>query len=397
MKGEVVFYRLFDLGASVDLDEIQGTVDMPFLAGRMLSERATPKYARFAAPLLVYVDQRTLETNVGSLVASIAVKLYGVGALAVVVRAPFETSVLRDLRPFAGLRIRAADKEETLDAYCGRLVARIIEDLVPFLHDSYEVNVDPEPYTVYCVSVTETPVRVFTTAWRREVTALLAHDPRPDAISDVEVEDTSRNWFSYYQDDLVVLDWDAALVIEPSASYEDTLTVFELANLQLLELRTYDAFLDKVVDKAYDDLEDLFARSSLLRSGHETVKELAEVRMDLAEASFQVDNISKLWGDWFLGKVYRACAKKFELDSGRMNRAGEIEVQRDADGPASGHVERCRRLQLATRDDERDRGAVVQDSIHRIHDQAELRVPAGGGAVQCEEAREIREGDEIDV
>ena len=124
MKGEVVFYRLFDLGASVDLDEIQGTVDMPFLAGRMLSERATPKYARFAAPLLVFVDQRTLETNVGSLVASIAVKLYGVGALAVVVRAPFETSVLRDLRPFAGLRIRAADKEETLDAYCGRLVAR---------------------------------------------------------------------------------------------------------------------------------------------------------------------------------------------------------------------------------------------------------------------------------
>src|SRR5438445_807525 len=199
MKGEVVFYRLFDLGASVDLDEIQGRVDMPFLAGRMLSERATPRYARFAAPLLVYVDQRTLETNLGSFVASIAVKLYGVGAVAVVVRTPFETSVLRDLRPFAGLRIRAAGKEESLDAYCRRLVDRIIEDLVPFLHDSYDVNVDPEPYTVYCVSVTETPVRVFTTAWRREVTALLANDPRPDAISDGEGDDTWRNWFSVYE------------------------------------------------------------------------------------------------------------------------------------------------------------------------------------------------------
>src|SRR5438093_12464049 len=115
MKGEVVFYRLFDLGASVDLDEIQGTVDMPFLAGRMLSERATPKYARFAAPLLVYVDQRTLETNVGSLVASIAGKLYGVGALAVVVRTPFESCVLRDLLPFASLRIQTIAKETTLD------------------------------------------------------------------------------------------------------------------------------------------------------------------------------------------------------------------------------------------------------------------------------------------
>src|SRR2546428_56654 len=209
----------------------------------------------------------------------------------------------------------SVDLEEILNEYCGRLAERIIEDLVPFLHDAYETKVDPEPYTVYCISVSETPVREFTTTWRREVTGLLANDPRPEAISDEEVEDTWRNWFSYYQDDLVVLEWDAALIVEPSATYEDTLTVFELANLQLLELRTYDAFLDKVVDKAYDDLEDLFARSSFLRTGPDTVKELAEVRMDLAEATFQVDNISKLWGDWFLGRVYRACVRKFELDS----------------------------------------------------------------------------------
>src|SRR5437773_1992365 len=209
-----------------DLDEIQKTIDMPFLSGRFPTERAAPRYARFAQPLLVFVDERRLVTNLGPLTASIAVKLYGVGALAVVVRVPFQAAGLRDLRPFASLKIKDAGREENLDGYCGRLAER-------------------------------------------------------------------------------------------SATYEDTLTVFELANLQLLELRTYDAFLDKVVDKAYDDLEDLFARSSFLRSGHDTVKELAEVRMDLAEATFQVDNISKLWGDWFLGKVYRACVRKFELDSWR--------------------------------------------------------------------------------
>lgn len=319
MKGEVVFYRIFDVGASVDLEEIRRTVDMPFISGRILSERAAPKYARFTQPLLVMLDQRNVETNLGTRTLSIAVKLYGLGALAVVVRTAFEATSLRELRPFASLRISVGDKEESLDEYCGRLVTRIIEDLVPFLHDVYEVKVDPEPYTVYCISVSETPVRLFTETQRREVTALLANDPRPDAISDEEVEDTWRNWFSYYQDDLAVVEWDAALVIEPSATYEDTLTVFELANLQLLELRTYDAFLDKVVDKAYDDLEDMFARSSLVRSGHDTVKELAELRMDLGEATFQVDNISKLWGDWFLGKVYRACVRKFELESWRRS------------------------------------------------------------------------------
>src|ERR1700704_2209850 len=103
MRGEVVFYRLFDIGASVDLDEIQKTIDMPFLSGRFPKERAAPRYARFAQPLLVFVDERSLSTNLGSVTVSIAVNLYGVGALAVVVRIPFEVAGLRDLRAYASL------------------------------------------------------------------------------------------------------------------------------------------------------------------------------------------------------------------------------------------------------------------------------------------------------
>lgn len=320
MKGEVVYYRLFDIGAGIDLDEVQRRVGMTFLSGRIVSERAAPKYARLGQPVLVHLDQRELETNLGRITVSIAVKLYGVGALSVVVRTPFEAANLRDLRPYGSLRLKTADQgEETLDDYCARIAGRIEEDLVPYMHDSYEVRVDPELYTVYCITVSEHPVRTFASGWRREVTALLAGDARPDDISDEEVEDTWKSWLSYYQDDLVVVEWDAALVLEPTASYEDTLAVFEVANLQLLELRTYDAYLDKAIDRAYDDLEDLFRRSSFLRSGGEEVKELAELRMDLSEATFQVDNISKLWGDWFLGKVYRACTRKFELESWRRN------------------------------------------------------------------------------
>ncbi len=324
MKGEVVYYRLFDIGAAIDLEEVQRRVAMPFLSGRIVSERAAPKYARLGQPLLVHVDQREVQTNLGRLALGIAVKLYGVGALSVVLRTPFEVPNLRDLRPYGGLRLRTGDGDESLDAYCARLAERIEEDLVPYMHDSYDVRVDPEPYTVYCVTVSEHPVRTFATGWRREVTALLAADPRPDDISDAEVEDTWKSWLSYYQDDLIVVEWDAALVLEPSAAYEDTLAVFEVANLQLLELRTYDAYLDKAIDRAYDDLEDLFRRSSLLRSGGQEVKELAELRMDLSEATFQVDNISKLWGDWFLGKVYRVCTRKFELESWRHTVAEKM-------------------------------------------------------------------------
>ena len=346
MKGEVVYYRLFDIGAAIDLDEVQRRVAIPFLAGRIVSERAAPKYARLGQPILVHVDQRELDTTIGRITVNIAVKLYGVGALAVVLRTPFEAADLRSLRPYGNLRVRAAEGAETLDEYCARIADRIQEDLVPYMHDSYEVKVDPEAYVVYCIAVSEYAPRTFANGWRREVTALLAADPRPDDISDEEVEDTWRSWLSYYQDDLTVVEWDAALVLEPTGAYEDTLAVFEIANLQLLELRTYDAYLDKAIDRAYDDLEDLFRRSSLLRSGGEEVKELAELRMDLSEATFQVDNISKLWGDWFLGKVYRACAKKFELESWRRMVAEKMQDLSEIYQVAQGEFEGRRMLVL---------------------------------------------------
>jgi len=317
MRGEVVYYRIFDVGAEVDLDEIRRQVAMPFLLGRIPTERAAPRYARFPEPLVVYVDRQEVDTSLGSLTLDISARLYSVGAVAIALRVPFDVGSLRDLASYAAVRIRGQQGEEDLDVFCRRIATRIEEDLVPYLKESYDVRIEPEPYLVYCITNPDVPARAYVDARRREVTALLASDPRPDDISDEEVRDTWKEWFSYYKEDLVVTEWDAALVIEPSAKYEDTLAVFEVANLQLLELRTYDAILDEVVEKAYDDLERLFARGGLLRSGREMLKELANIRMDLSEVTDEVENISKFFGDYYLGKIYAGCARKFELDSWR--------------------------------------------------------------------------------
>lgn len=346
MKGEVVFFRVFDIGASVDLGEIRRRVPMEFLSGHEPSERAAPKYAKLPDSLLVTVDRRTLETTRGRLEVDLAVRLYEVGALAVTVRVPFEVGALRQLSAFGSLRVVRDGKEEDLDKFCGRIAARIEEDIVPYLHDSYDVRVDPEPYLAYCILEPDVPARVYVESRRRDVTALLAGDPRPEDIGDEEVQDTWQTWYSYYRDDLVVIEWDAALVIEPSGKYEDTLGVLEIANLQLLELRTYDAYLDKVVDKAYDDLETFFARGGLFRSGRAIVKDLAEVRMDLSEMTVAVENISKFYGDFFLGKVYGGCTRKFELESWQRTVDDKMRALTEIYQVAQGEVESRRMLWL---------------------------------------------------
>jgi hypothetical protein len=52
----------------------------------------------------------------------------------------------------------------------------------------------------------------------------------------------------------VVVDWDAALVIDEPHNLDETLYLMELANVQLAELEAYDHMLDEAVERSYRDI-----------------------------------------------------------------------------------------------------------------------------------------------
>jgi hypothetical protein len=77
----------------------------------------------------------------------------------------------------------------------------------------------------------------------------------PEARLSAQTErDVTRHRFAYAEDDLCVLDWDAAFVVEPSGD-PSVPDVLELVSAQLLELRYYDERLE----------EELLGITSLLR------------------------------------------------------------------------------------------------------------------------------------
>src|SRR4029453_15936985 len=87
----------------------------------------------------------------------------------------------------------------------------------------------------------------------RDVAGLLTNTP-PARLSDAQVAEVLRLRRSFENSDLVVVDWDAALLVDLDGSGEDVLHVLELANLQLEEFRWMDRSLDKSLEKAYGDL-----------------------------------------------------------------------------------------------------------------------------------------------
>src|SRR5262249_13553514 len=128
---------------------------------------------------------------------------------------------------------------------------------------------------------------------RRSVASLLTQERDIDHLSKQEADESTGRFLSYYEHDLVVVDWDAALILDQRNNFDETRYVMELANLQLAELEAYDRILDDSLDRAYRDLStrSMRGRTSIMR-------ELREIRIDLARFSDELSNITKFFGDW---------------------------------------------------------------------------------------------------
>jgi uncharacterized Rmd1/YagE family protein len=112
---------------------------------------------------------------------------------------------------------------------------------------------------------------------------------------------------------MVVVDWDAALIVDEPRYMDELVYLMELANLQLAELEAYDRILDNVTDRAYRDLSNAALRRPRRWSGAKTLRDLREIRIDLARMSDELSNITKFFGDWHLARIYQAVSSRFHL------------------------------------------------------------------------------------
>jgi len=212
------------------------------------------------------------------------------------------------------VKIKLGGKDTEISDYAKALYERINESIKEAKEEAYGTSSEAMEHTVFCIKETDVPVKDLVGGRKKELAAFLEQDEHPEKLSDGETYDVMRYWYSYYGDDLTVVGWDRALIIEPSGKYEDILFLIETANMQLVELMTYDGYLDRVLDKAYDDMENVFSRRGLWYSARAMMRELSEVRIDLTEITEELANITKFFGDWYLAKIYMSCSRKFHID-----------------------------------------------------------------------------------
>ncbi len=143
-------------------------------------------------------------------------------------------------------------------------------------------------------------------------------------LSKDEMSDAMSHRISFAKDDVVIVDWNAALVYGEKA--EDILTVLEFANVELLEMRFLDSRLDEALTLAYDRLSKGSRKWFQFQSSPSDLRDISQWQVDSAILFEGVNNVLKLLGDQYLARLYRLIAERFHLSDWDVSILRKLET-----------------------------------------------------------------------
>ncbi len=333
-RGEVVYIYAFDLAYDMKREPVREILSVPVKEYSVVPSRRSPKRLFFYRPQMVNLPVEMRQGPYGAVEMRRSIKLFSVGAISIQIRVPFEVEHIEDLVGYHNLSFSTGSVEDEAN----RLAEQVRGELEPYCIRPLPRLSQGEDYTVFCfyeLPGKEEGQGIRAEDWlmtnRRQVAGLLTEEDAAN-LSEQEANESTGQYLSYYYGDLVVVDWDAALVIGEREGLDDILHIMELANVQLVELSAYDRILDESLELAYRDVARRTAPGR-----REVHRNLREIRVDLARFSDELSNITKFFGDWHLARIYENLSGRFHLADWRrvidekLNTLGDLYqlLQRD--------------------------------------------------------------------
>jgi len=298
----------YDAARSIKLEDAERRVHEAAERQTIPHKRRAPSYFEYQPPPL-RISEQSEPVNIGrfSARADVDLLIYDFGAVAVIYSFPIAGRFVDLLQLSEELydnesllsdsRLRVNELLKVIgDAAVQASLAPVVEDYVIFHIESFT-----EPFDA----------KQFCSAHGLQIAQILRAERQ--ALSTEEIEDALAAKISFGIEDLTIVDWNAALLIDREG--EDVRAVLGFANVELLEMR----YLDQKLDRALDDVYETLLRPSLnlprIFGYYSTAsRRIAELQIDNAILFEGVNNTLKLLGDQYLARVYRLVNKRFHLD-----------------------------------------------------------------------------------
>jgi hypothetical protein len=322
-SGEVVYLYAFDVAYEIPRGAVKTLLGQPVEQFVVDDSKRSPKQLFFHRPEMVRLPAAERIVPRGPVRVEWAVKMLPVGAISITVKVPFAVERIEELVPYHDLRLDGTPLHNEVHA----MAEKLRKELAPVCDRPVQRLADEEAYTVFCFkaplpaseprpsgSGPLADARGSETAeqWladnRRAIASVLMQEDDASAVAEQEATESTARHLSYYNYDLVVMDWDAAVIVDEPQHWDQLIYLMEVANVQLAELEAYDRLLDDAIERAYRDL-----RGNAVRSGGDVLQELRRLKMDLARLSDELSNTTKFIGEYHLARVYDRVASLFHL------------------------------------------------------------------------------------
>ncbi len=318
---EVVFMSIYDVGRSVDIERTRALI--PAIPDRReITSRDTPASLSVPAPLQLEVARLKFQDDHPLDDIRLTAKIYEDGVISMLARATVRIELegihlIRGMEfpaPAAGGgdagRAQSGGAEEhttTVGAWAHDHFLHIFEQIRDAVtQGEYRAEAaQRESYAAFCLLDEIPDIDGFIEQHAQYLSTFLLGENPAIRLHPSQVATTLGHRFSFKQNDLMILDLDRCFIIDPDQDYEDILLILELANYQLVELRSLDRLLDRWLDQAEDDIRSVyFRRSHRLRALSRKLGGLIPLRLDALFILENLENTSKIIGDYYLGQVY---------------------------------------------------------------------------------------------
>jgi hypothetical protein len=310
-------YFVYDVADTIDLANLgdvgslggEGLTRAPLL----LRREASSGFIEFPEPPLV------AHLTPGPTGTEIRAKIFDYGVVSIRITLPFDGSWLA----FAAFTRRLRTDDE-LPELAQRTLDGVLREIRHALDDPHEALV--EDYFVFEVESFAEPItaRELVEEYDDALASLVLCEER--RVTPGERAEALRIAFSYFDDDLSIVQWDTAFVYDRRDGAKNTLDILEFANTQLVELRTYDARLDAELDEIYKYDAKRPTRRFGRKQAQDAADRLRYLIVDIAELTDRASNALKIIGDAYYARLYRGAAGRLGLKDWQKQIDSKVET-----------------------------------------------------------------------
>lgn len=308
-KGKILIYRVFDIGSEIDLEKVEALFQDKGLKERFkLDRKHNTSLIISMSPVSVQLGTIDINIDGVKITSELVAKVWHFGTVSLCFQIPIlEGTTWPELIKLAHWIEMDEDIEQLARTHAHQFQNDIKNSILVL--NEWTMN---EDYVMYLIQEFENlDVPISKLSDRVDIPALLLAEAK-EVLSDNMRQTILEKTYQYSKDDLVVVDWNSAFVVEPSGSMDVPL-VIEFALNQLLEMRYYDDLLDQRLNTLYNEV--VGRKKGLLSNKYSRLAEEAgQIYLEISEIVENVENSFKTVGDFYLATIFRASSKRFRFD-----------------------------------------------------------------------------------